>query len=36
MRQYREEKIRSDVYYLDWQQLIAVIGAGIVTRIQTT
>jgi hypothetical protein len=36
MRQYREEKIRSDVYYLDWQQLIAVTGAGIVTRIQTT
>lgn len=36
LRQYREEKIRSDVYYLDWQQLIAVTGAGIVTRIQTT
>lgn len=36
MRQYREEKIRSDVYYLDWQQLFAITGAGIVTRIQTT
>lgn len=36
MRQYREDKIRSDVYYLDWQELPAVTGAGIVTRIQTT
>jgi hypothetical protein len=36
MRQYREEKIRSDVYFLDWQQLFAITGAGIVTRIQTT
>jgi hypothetical protein len=36
MRQYREEKIRSDVYYLDWQQLFAITGAGIATRIQTT
>lgn len=36
MRQYREEKIRSDVYYLDWQQLFAITGAGIVTRILIT
>lgn len=36
MRQYREEKIRSDVYYLDWQQLFAITGAGIVSRIQAT
>ncbi len=36
MRQYREEKIRSDVYYLDWQQLFAITGAGIVSRIAVT
>lgn len=36
MRQYREEKIRSDVFYLDWQQLFAITGAGIVYRIQAT
>jgi hypothetical protein len=36
LRQYREEKIRSDVYYLDWQQLFAITGAGIVSRLQTS
>jgi hypothetical protein len=36
MRQYREDKIRSDVYYLDWQQLRVMTGAGIVSRIQAT
>lgn len=36
MRQYREDHIRSDVYYLDWQQLRVVTGAGIVSRIQAT
>ena len=36
MRQYREEKIRSDVYYLDWQQLRVLTGAGIVSRLAIT
>jgi len=36
MRQYREDKIRSDVYYLDWQQERILTGAGIVSRIQAT
>jgi hypothetical protein len=34
--QYREQKIRSDIYFLDWQQLRVVTGAGIVSRIQVT
>jgi hypothetical protein len=34
MRQYREEKIRSDVYYLDWQQLPVITGSGIYSRWQ--
>lgn len=36
MRQYREDKIRSDVYYLDWQQNRIVTGAGLAVRYQVT
>jgi hypothetical protein len=36
MREYREDKIRSDVYYLDWQQLRVITGAGIVSRLAIT
>lgn len=36
MREYREDKIRSDVYYLDWQQLRVLTGGGLVTRIAVT
>jgi hypothetical protein len=36
MRMYREDKIRSDVYYIDWSQLRVITGAGIVSRIQVT
>lgn len=36
LRQYREERIRSDVYYIDWQQNRLVTGAALVVRIQTS
>ncbi len=36
MRQYRQDPIRSDVYYLDWQQLRVLTGSAIVSRIAIT
>jgi hypothetical protein len=36
MWMYREDKIRSDVYALDWQQQRVLTGPALVTRIQTS
>ena len=36
LRQYREERIRSDVYYIDWQQNRLVTGPSLVVRFTVT